>query len=68
MTIQMMLPPTTAYCPTLAVIDRDAGSLLARARLADHQLMESAELGYLEAQAHSLVAAARATCLLTRAG
>lgn len=71
MTIQMMLPTptlTTAYCPTLAVIDRDAGEMLARAVIADHLLIESAELGYLEAQAHSLIEAARSTCALTRAG
>lgn len=77
MTIQMTFPPATPAtvlvgapatpCPTLAPIDRDAGEMLLRALLADHLLMESAELGYLEAQARNLVAAARSTCAVRRA-
>lgn len=77
MTIQMPLPSTApatfmvgapaAPCPTLAPIDRDAGEMLLRAVLADHLLIESAELGYLEAQARNLVAAARSTCAVRRA-
>lgn len=56
------------FCPTLAVIDRDAGAMLSRALVADHLLLESAELGYLEAQTRNLIGAARSTCALTRAG
>lgn len=54
-------------CPASVVIDRDAGAMLERAILADHLLLESAELGYLEAQAVNLIAAARTTCSVRRA-
>ena len=55
------------FCPTLTVIDRDAGAMLSRALVADHLLLESAELGYLEAQTRNLIGAARSTCSFTRA-
>ena len=74
MTIPMTAPsaqpgtyPASVFCPTLAVIDRDAGAMLSRALVADHLLLESAELGYLEAQTRNLIGAARSTCSFTRA-
>ena len=56
----------TAAYPALR-LRRTRTAAWSRALVADHLLLESAELGYLEAQTRNLIGAARSTCSFTRA-